>query len=287
MDSVNQSNARSRDSGWKYATKGSIPGSTICRYSKEITHVGIYKAKQHLAGGYRNSKGCQLCPTHVREEMREYFWVLKQNKQNAKVLPDFDDVEEYAYDEDGEVGNGSQQGRRKFQAQPSKKQKGVKGPMDIFGIAIEAVTQHGTSFKPPSYHKVRVPYLAKAIKSTDEMVKQVHHEQWAKYGCSLMSNGWQDLVAHKYIIKSLVNSPRGSVFVRSIDASNMVEEIREQNVVQVVTDNASNYKAVDSKSKTNAKVGNDVKWLIYNRTGVVNMMRKFTRKRELLRPATT
>ncbi|GJS19445.1 3-hydroxyisobutyryl-CoA hydrolase 1-like protein [Tanacetum coccineum] len=228
--------------------------------------------------------------------MREYFRVLRQNKQNAKVLPDFDDVEEYEYDEDEEVGNGSQKGRRKFQAQPSKKKKGVKGHMDMFftpspeqvvknrkdgkmkqstinkickkdlrdkackelvnwfydvglpfnavnhdsfRIAMEAVTQHGTSFKPPSYHKVRVPYLAKAIKSTDEMVQQ------------------------------------------------MVEEIREQNVVQVVTDNASNYKAADSKSKTNAKVGNDVKWLIYNRTGVVNMMRKFTRKRELLRPATT
>ena len=99
--------------------------------------------------------------------------------------------------------------------------------------------------------------MAKAVKSTDEMVKQVHHEQWAKYGCSLMSDGWRDSVAHKDIINFLVNSPRGSVFIRSIDASNivknsdniymmldqMVEEIGEQNVVQVVTDNASNYKA--------------------------------------------
>nr|GEZ88930.1 hypothetical protein [Tanacetum cinerariifolium] len=60
---------------------------------------------------------------------------------------------------------------------------------DSFRIALEAVSEHGTGFKPPSYHEVRVPYLAKVVKSTDEM------------------------------------------------------EIGEQNVVQVVTVNASNYKA--------------------------------------------
>ncbi|GJT27143.1 3-hydroxyisobutyryl-CoA hydrolase 1-like protein [Tanacetum coccineum] len=388
MDSENQSNARSRDPGWKYVMKGSIIRSTICGFCKKITHGGIYRAKQHLAGGYQNSKGCKLCPAHVREEMREYLQVLWKNKQNVEVLPDFDDVEEYGYDEDEEVGNGSQQGRRKFQAQPSKKQKGVKGPMDMFftpppeqvvknhkdgklkqstineickkelrdkackelanwfydaglpfnavnhdsfRIAMEAVAQHGTGFKPPSYHEVRVPYLAKAVKSTDEMVKQVHHEQWAKYGCSLMSDGWRDSVAHKDIINFLVNSPRGSVFVRSIDASNvvknsdniymmldqMVEEIGEQNVVQVVTDNASNYKAAGKllmakrthlywtpcaahcidlmledigkiqRVRQTLKRAMTLNGYIYNRTGVVNMMRKFTGKRELLRPATT
>ena len=180
--------------------------------------------------------------------MREYFLLLEKNKQAAEVLHDFDEVEleEYIYDEGGEVGSGSHQGSRKFQAQSSKKQKGVKGPIDMFftpppekvvknrkdgknqttineickkelrdkackelanwfydaglpfnavnhdsfRIAMEAVAQHGTGFKPPSYHEVRVPYLAKAVKWTDEMVKQVHHEQWAKYGCSLMSDGW-------------------------------------------------------------------------------------------------
>nr|GFB20037.1 hypothetical protein CTI12_AA179820 [Tanacetum cinerariifolium] len=99
MDSENQPNGKSRDPGWKYVMKGSIPGSTICRYCKKITHGGIYRAKQQLAGGYRNFKGCQLCPAHVREEMREYLELLRQNKQNTEVLPDFDDVEEYGYDE--------------------------------------------------------------------------------------------------------------------------------------------------------------------------------------------
>nr|GEZ63993.1 hypothetical protein [Tanacetum cinerariifolium] len=174
---------------------------------------------------------------------------------------------------------------------------------------MEAVAQHGTGFKPPSYHEVRVSYLAKTVKSTDEMVKQVHHEQWAKYGCSLMSDGWRDSVARKNIINSLVNSPRGSVFIE--------EEIGEQIVVQVVIDNASNYKAAGKllmakckhlywtpcvahcidlmledigkiqRVRQTLKRAMPLNGYIYNRTGVVNMMRKFTGKRKLLRAATT
>ncbi|XP_038998063.1 uncharacterized protein LOC120123186 [Hibiscus syriacus] len=94
------------------------------------------------------------------------------------------------------------------------------------------------------------------------MVKQVHHEHWAKYGCSIMSDGWRDSVAHKDIINFLVNSPKGSVFIKSIDASDivknteqlfimlddMVEEVGEKNVVQVVTDNASAYVAAGDET---------------------------------------
>ncbi|PWA89916.1 hypothetical protein CTI12_AA106410 [Artemisia annua] len=126
MDSENHSDARSRDPGWKYATKGSTPGTVICNFCQKITYGGIYRAKQHLAGGYRNSKGCNKCPAHVREEIKEYFRVFNRNKRIAEVLPDFDEaeLEEYVYDEDEEVGSGSHQGSsRKFQAHSSKKQK--------------------------------------------------------------------------------------------------------------------------------------------------------------------
>jgi hypothetical protein len=55
----------------------------------------------------------------------------------------------------------------------------------------------------------------------------------------------------------LVNSPKGTVFLKYVDASNIckttdkifemidafVEEVGEDNVIQIVTDNAVNYKA--------------------------------------------
>ena len=73
-----------------------------------------------------------------------------------------------------------------------------------------------------------------------------------------MSDGLKDEITKKDIINFLVNFPKGLVFLRSIDASkfmktaealfkcldDVVEEIGEQNVIQVVTDNASNYVAV-------------------------------------------
>ncbi|KAJ9552901.1 hypothetical protein OSB04_016946 [Centaurea solstitialis] len=202
-----------------------------------------------------------------------------------------------------------------------------------FMTAMELVAWCGSGFNPPSYHEIRVPFLTKAVKSTQEMVTEIHQPQWAKYGCTIMSDGWRDSVVQKDIINFLVNSPKGSIFIKSIDASDvvknaeqlfmmldeMVEEVGEENVVQVVTDNASAYVAVgrllmakrphlywtpcvahciDLMLEDNGKIPKVRTTLqramalngyiyIYNRVGVVNLMRKFTGKRELVRPAVT
>ncbi|KAF1897926.1 hypothetical protein Lal_00032688 [Lupinus albus] len=72
-----------------------------------------------------------------------------------------------------------------------------------------------------------------------------------------MTDGWTDK-RRRTILNLLVHSPKGTVLLKSIDASHIaktadrifkmidevVEEIEEDNVVQVVTDNASNYKVV-------------------------------------------
>jgi hypothetical protein len=74
-----------------------------------------------------------------------------------------------------------------------------------------------------------------------------------------MSDGWTNKT-RKTILNFLVNSPKGSGFLTSIDAPHksktadkifemidqIVEEIREENVVYIITDNAENYKSVDA-----------------------------------------
>ena len=71
-----------------------------------------------------------------------------------------------------------------------------------------------------------------------------------------MSDGWTNK-KRRCFCNFLVNSPKRTVFLSSVDTSNMsktankvfemldaiVERIGEENVVQVVTDNAANYKA--------------------------------------------
>lgn len=70
-----------------------------------------------------------------------------------------------------------------------------------------------------------------------------------------MSDGWTDEKS-RVLINFLVNSPAGTWFLKSIDASgsikngslmlkyldDVVSEVGEENVVQIITDNATNYK---------------------------------------------
>ncbi|XP_057803486.1 uncharacterized protein LOC131018794 [Salvia miltiorrhiza] len=200
---------------------------------------------------------------------------------------------------------------------------------DSFKPMIEAIGQYGPGMKPPSFHEVRVPYLKKEIEHTKLIMKE-HEEQNVKYGCTLMSDGWRDKKGRS-LINFLVNTPKGSMFVKSVDVSEyshtgmkmlelldkFVQEVGENHVVQVVTDSASNnvyagklleekYKHIfwspcaahcldlmfedifempDLKRTLERAIM--VNGYIYNRTQVLNMMREFTEKRDMIRPTKT
>jgi len=82
-----------------------------------------------------------------------------------------------------------------------------------------------------------------------------------------MSDGWSDF-RNRTIINFLVSCPQGTLFLRSVDASyrikdanmlfelldEVVMEVGVENVVQLITDNASNYvlagKMLEEKHKT-------------------------------------
>nr|GEV03848.1 hypothetical protein [Tanacetum cinerariifolium] len=97
---------------------------------------------------------------------------------------------------------------------------------DSFHIAMEAVAQFGSRFKPPSMYELRVPLLKKEVEDREDNIKNYKNE-WAIKGCSILSDGWRDSIVQKDIVKLL----------------------GEQNVIQVVTDNASNYVKASSQIK--------------------------------------
>ncbi|KAI3810701.1 hypothetical protein L1987_20323 [Smallanthus sonchifolius] len=125
---------------------------------------------------------------------------------------------------------------------------------DSFQKAIEAVGQFGPGMKAPSMYELRVPLLKDEVNDVDILMNE-HKKVWKEKGCSILSDGWRDSVVQKDIINFVVNSPRGSVFIKSLDVSDvtknadflfklldaMIEEVGEKNVIQVVTDNASAY----------------------------------------------
>ncbi|XP_075511804.1 uncharacterized protein LOC142547406 [Primulina tabacum] len=201
--------------------------------------------------------------------------------------------------------------------------------LDSFKEMIEAIGQYGPNLKLPSYHELRVPLLQKEIAYTNELLKE-NRDECEKYGCSIMSDGWTDR-KHRTLINFLVNSPKGTMILESVDASahvktgtllfelldRFVERVGEKNVVQVITDNGSNYvlagKLLQAKipnlfwtpcaahcidlmledigkievvrktiSRAIAIVG-----YIYNHGGVLHMMREFTGNKELARHGVT
>ncbi|XP_019179253.1 PREDICTED: uncharacterized protein LOC109174471 [Ipomoea nil] len=124
-----------------------------------------------------------------------------------------------------------------------------------FEVMVESIGQWGSGLKPPSFHELRVPLLLDSKQATDKL-KERHKLAWKQYGCTLMSDGWTDKRG-RHLINFLVNSPEGTFFLESVDASSeshdarmlpglleqKVEEVGKENVVQIVTDNGANYKA--------------------------------------------
>ncbi|KAM0927618.1 hypothetical protein ACQ4PT_002748 [Festuca glaucescens] len=124
-----------------------------------------------------------------------------------------------------------------------------------FQIAIEASCQCGSGYKPPSPYQLRESLLRDCVKET-KLLRAKHETAWKQYDCTLMSDGWSDRRG-RHLINFLVNSPGGTYFLESVDASiecqdarmiadlleKRIEDVGKENVVQVVTDNGANYKA--------------------------------------------
>ncbi|KAL2328047.1 hypothetical protein Fmac_021474 [Flemingia macrophylla] len=201
--------------------------------------------------------------------------------------------------------------------------------LESFHDMLHEVAHFGKHLKPPSYHDIRVPLLQKEVEYTNELMKPLK-EQWTSFGCSIMSNGWTDR-KQRSIINFLVNSSSGTMFLKSVDASDyvktgekifelldsIVDEIGEENVVQVITDNGSNYvlagrlleekrkkiywtpcaaHCIDLMLEDIGKMPNIKKTIqraislvgfIYNHTSTLSMLRFFTGGRELVRHAIT
>jgi hypothetical protein len=115
----------------------------------------------------------------------------------------------------------------------------------------DSIIAFGRGFKGPSMHDLRGSLLQKEVESIEEYLRDFK-VSWAKTGCTIMSDGWSD-GKNRTIINFLVSCPQGTMFLRSVDASDRVKdanllfelldevvmEVGVENVVQVITDNAS------------------------------------------------
>ncbi|XP_028788807.1 uncharacterized protein LOC114744828 [Neltuma alba] len=124
-----------------------------------------------------------------------------------------------------------------------------------FQPMIDAIAAIGPGYKGPSYHAFRTKLLQDMKKEVQLLVDECRGF-WAETGCTIMAGGWQDQ-RNRQLINFLVYCPRGIVFIKSVDASDIVKDAQTlcnlflemvafvgvDNVVHLVTDNAANYKA--------------------------------------------
>ena len=200
---------------------------------------------------------------------------------------------------------------------------------DSFIAMLEAVGQYGPGFKPPTQYELREPLLKEEVESLKVSLQQ-HELEWKENGCSIMTDAWSDR-KRRSIMNLCVNCRIGTTFLSSKESSDEahtaqhifeyvlkgIEQVGSENVVQVVTDNASNNMAAAKLLK--AKMPN-IFWsscathtinlmlesigklprykktidsakaftiFVYAHHKTLSMMRSFTKKRDIVRPGVT
>ncbi|XP_059664281.1 uncharacterized protein LOC132310058 [Cornus florida] len=166
---------------------------------------------------------------------------------------------------------------------------------DSFAEVIEAIGHYGPGMKPPSYHEVRVPLLRKELDNTNALMND-HREEWSKFGCSLMADGWTDKRG-RTLLNFLVNSPKGTMFIESIDTSSFLKDgkMLEKEHSHLYWTPCATY-CLDLMLEDIGKIlsisrtmqrAMELNSYIYMRPKLLNIMRNFTYKKELFRPAKT
>ncbi|XP_058000818.1 uncharacterized protein LOC110635266 isoform X2 [Hevea brasiliensis] len=198
-----------------------------------------------------------------------------------------------------------------------------------FHKMLELVGQYGPGLVGPQSQVISGRFLQEEIATIKNYLFE-YKASWAITGCSIMADSWMDIEG-RTLINILVSCPHGVYFVASVDASDMledalslfklldkvVEDMGEENVVQVITENTPSFKAagkmlqekrnnlfwtpcatycIDRLLEDFLKIkcvgecmvkGQKITKLIYNSIWLLNLMKEFTQGQELLRPATT
>jgi len=123
---------------------------------------------------------------------------------------------------------------------------------DEFKQMCEPIGQFGSGFVPPTQDALRGKLLEEEYERTKSLLQEREAEKM-KNGCSIMNDAWSDK-KRRSIMNVFTNCAKGNSFISSKEMSHVshtselifelvdkvIEEIGPDNVVQVVTDNASN-----------------------------------------------
>ncbi|XP_026457577.1 uncharacterized protein LOC113358255 [Papaver somniferum] len=121
---------------------------------------------------------------------------------------------------------------------------------------INSIGDYGKALSAPSYYHIRSTLFDRHLEEMKNFV-ETFRPHWKRFVCSIMSDGWIDGKG-RHLINFVVNFPKGSVFLKSVDASSrtndqfyiaelvneVIEDVGIGNIEQFISDNGSNFKVV-------------------------------------------
>lgn len=123
-----------------------------------------------------------------------------------------------------------------------------------FQEMADAIAAVGPGYKMPSYHSLRGKLLQRSVRDVSEYVEELRRS-WEVTGCSVMVDRWMDETG-RTVINFFVYCPKGTLFLKSVDASEItspeslvnlfdavVHEVGQKNIVNFLTDASPDYKA--------------------------------------------
>jgi len=194
---------------------------------------------------------------------------------------------------------------------------------------INTIAEAGPGVKGPTGYQIGNLYLEEEVKEIGVYIASIK-TKWPQYGCTIMCDGWSSH-NRKPIVNFMIYCDRSMIYHTSVDTTNIsktaeyifslmdkvVDEVGEENIVQVVTDNEASFKAAGhmlmekrkhlfwspcaahcidlmlediGSLKSVKETLDDAKVItsfIYNSLKVVNLMKLYTKDRDLLRPGIT
>lgn len=132
---------------------------------------------------------------------------------------------------------------------------------------MDTVAREGPGITAPTPYDIRNKFTTMHKEDIESAICRLK-EEWPKYGVTVMADGWTSY-GRRQIINFLVHCNGKSIFLRSVDATghvkdhvyltrllkDIIKEVGKENVVQVITDNGSNFKKAGKTIEADTRYG--------------------------------
>ncbi|KAJ1287784.1 hypothetical protein BS78_02G037200 [Paspalum vaginatum] len=153
-----------------------------------------------------------------------------------------------------------------------------------FDQLLEAAGRFGPGGKKPNQHELREKLLHEEVEDTKKLLK-LQEKEWAKNGCSIMTDAWTDQ-KRRSIMNLCVNCRIGTSFVESKETSakshtgELIFEYVDSCIEKVGIGKLKRFKSTLDQAKA-------LTIFVYAHHNTLSLMRKYTKKRDIVRPGVT